>query len=451
MSTTPQGAPPAHADEHPGLLDALKGQPKQVWVTAFAAVIAFMGIGLVDPILNTITEALHATPSQTTLLFASYLGVQVFAMLLTGLMSYRFGAKRTVVTGLILIVIAAGLCAFAGTIEQLVWLRALWGLGNAFFIATALSVIVGAATGGQQGAILMYEAALGLGLAVGPLAGAVLGNISWRGPFAGTAILMAIGALLCVIMLQRDGDMAHRTPIRLTDPLRALKDRNLLMTSIGSAFYTAAFFAVIAWGPFALGKGAYYIGFVFFGWGVCVAISGVLIAPRVAAKFGERHGLMGAVFLCAVVLGIIAVGTAVESDALIVVGVVVSGLVSGVLNTLFTGAAMSSAGTVRSVSSAGYNFLRWMGGAVSAILVGHLAEWFGSDDDPAMAAPFWAGALCCIVAVGFLALRPTTRPRPESELEVLEDEVAAEGPAQAVDEAGLEPQPGDAPTVHSRA
>ncbi|QDQ98856.1 MFS transporter [Tomitella fengzijianii] len=450
MSTTPHSAPPDHADEHPGLLDALKGQPKQVWVTAFAAVIAFMGIGLVDPILNTITEALHATPSQTTLLFASYLGVQVFAMLLTGLMSYRFGAKRTVVTGLVLIVIAAGLCAFAGTIEQLVWLRALWGLGNAFFIATALSVIVGAATGGQKGAILMYEAALGLGLAVGPLAGAVLGNISWRGPFAGTAILMAIGALLCVIMLQRDGDKADRTPIRLTDPIRALKDRNLLMTSIGSAFYTAAFFAVIAWAPFALGKGAYYIGFVFFGWGLCVAVSGVFVAPRVSAKFGERHGLMGAVFLCAVVLAVIAVGTAIESDALIVVGVVVSGLVSGVLNTLFTGAAMSSATTVRSVSSAGYNFLRWMGGAVSAILVGHLAEWFGSDGNPAMAAPFWAGALCCIIAVGVLSLRPRAAARTESELEVLEDSVSAEGPAQAVDESELEPR-GDADAVHSRA
>jgi ACDE family multidrug resistance protein len=36
---------------HSSLLDAIKGQPKQAWVAAFAAVIAFMGIGLVDPIL----------------------------------------------------------------------------------------------------------------------------------------------------------------------------------------------------------------------------------------------------------------------------------------------------------------------------------------------------------------------------------------------------------------
>jgi ACDE family multidrug resistance protein len=42
-----------------------------------------------------------------------------------------------------------------------------WGLGNALFIATALSVIVGAASGGLTSAIVLYEAALGLGIASG--------------------------------------------------------------------------------------------------------------------------------------------------------------------------------------------------------------------------------------------------------------------------------------------
>jgi MFS family permease len=156
------------ADHHPGLMGTVKGQPRQVWITAFAAVIAFMGIGLVDPILLSIAEGLRATPSQVTLLFSSYLGVQVVAMLVTGACSARFGAKRTVVTGLVLIVIATVACAMANSIGLLIALRGLWGLGNAFFIATALSVIVGAAVGGQQGAILLYEAALGLGLSVGP-------------------------------------------------------------------------------------------------------------------------------------------------------------------------------------------------------------------------------------------------------------------------------------------
>src|SRR5690606_29056204 len=99
----------------PRLLDAVRGQPNQVWVTAFAAVIAFMGIGLVDPILLSIAEGLKATPSEVTALFSAYLGVQVVAMLLTGMASARFGAKRTVVAGLCLIVVTTALCAMAGS------------------------------------------------------------------------------------------------------------------------------------------------------------------------------------------------------------------------------------------------------------------------------------------------------------------------------------------------
>ena len=383
------------SDHHGSLLDAVKGQPKQVWITAFAAVIAFMGIGLVDPILLSIAEGLKATPSEVTLLFSSYLGVQVIAMLVTGAASAKFGPKRTVLTGLTLIVLATALCAAAGSIEQLVALRAVWGLGNAFFIATALSVIVGAATGGQAGAILLYEAALGVGLAVGPLLGALLGSISWRGPFVGTAVLMAAALVLCAVFLTGDKHET-RAPIKLLDPLRALRHGGLLRTSIGSACYTAAFFTVLAWTPFVLGWSAVAVGLIFCGWGLCVAVAGVVLAPKLAGRLGERHATVVSVLGYAVLMAVLVV----PSKPVVVVGVIVSGLISGLLNTLFTGTAMSISNAPRPVASAGYNFCRWLGGAVAATLVGHVAEWFGSEHSP-----FIAAAILCVLAGGLLAIR----------------------------------------------
>jgi MFS family permease len=50
-------------------------QPKAVFAVAFACVVSFMGIGLVDPILPAISHELHASPSEVTLLFTSYLVV----------------------------------------------------------------------------------------------------------------------------------------------------------------------------------------------------------------------------------------------------------------------------------------------------------------------------------------------------------------------------------------
>ncbi len=360
-------------------------QPRQVWVTAFAAVIAFMGIGLVDPILLSIAEGLHATPSQVTLLFSSYLGVQVLAMLFTGAASAKFGAKRTLIGGLALIVVATVLCSLASDIGQLVGLRAVWGLGNAFFIATALSVIVGAATGGQGKAILLYEAALGLGLSVGPLLGALLGSISWRGPFVGTAVLMAVALVLCSVFLAND---KPQQSIRLLDPLKALRHPGLLRTALGSALYTAAFFAVLAWSPFVLQWGAVAIGLIFFGWGVGVAVSSVWLAPKLANRFGERRTTIVAVLAFAALMLVMAI----PSKPLLVVAVIVSGVVSGLLNTLFTGTAMSVSPAPRPVASAGYNFLRWLGGALAATFVGHLAQ------------PFVVAAVCCVLAAGLLAI-----------------------------------------------
>ncbi|TVT52937.1 MFS transporter, partial [Amycolatopsis rhizosphaerae] len=84
----------------------------------------------------------------------------------------------------------------------------------------------------------------------------------------------------------------------------------------------------------------------------------------------------------------------------VVTGVIVSGLVSGLLNTLFTGTAMSVGDAPRPVASAGYNFCRWLGGAVAATLVGHVAGWLGSPR-----APFVAAAVLCVLAAGLLAVR----------------------------------------------
>lgn len=153
-------------------------QPRAVWATALAAVFAFMGIGLVDPILPAIAENLDASPSQVSLLFTSYFLVTAVAMLVTGVISSRIGGKRTLLLGLGLIVVFASLAGLSGDVATLVGFRAGWGLGNALFVATALAVIVGVASGGTATAIILYEAALGLGISLGPVARGTAGRLA---------------------------------------------------------------------------------------------------------------------------------------------------------------------------------------------------------------------------------------------------------------------------------
>ena len=81
-------------------------QPKAVWAVAFASVVAFMGIGLVDPILKPIADNLDASPSQVSLLFTSYMAVMGVAMVITGVVSSRIGPKRTLLLGLVILAVS---------------------------------------------------------------------------------------------------------------------------------------------------------------------------------------------------------------------------------------------------------------------------------------------------------------------------------------------------------
>ncbi|MET9244355.1 MFS transporter [Nonomuraea sp. NPDC003709] len=368
-------------------------QPTSVWATAFAAVVAFMGIGLVDPILPSIAQGLKATPSEVSLLFTSYFLVTAVAMLITGWVSSRIGGKRTLLAGLALVIVFAALAGTSTSVGELVGFRAGWGLGNALFVATALAVIVGAASGGAEAAIILYEAALGLGISAGPLVGALLGDWNWRAPFFGTATLMAVGFVLIVTLLKATPKPAARTS--LAAPIKALAHGGLSTTAFTALFYNFAFFTVLAFTPFILHMSPYGIGAVFFGWGVCVALASVFGAPPLQRKIGSVNVL----HLALALLAVFQIGIALSGHVGIILFTVLSGIPIGLNNTVFTESAMEVSDAPRPVASAGYNFVRWMGGALAPFIATKLGEEIG------VAVPYALGAACCLVGMAILYVR----------------------------------------------
>ena len=363
-------------------------QPKAVWAVAFACVVAFMGIGLVDPILPALAQSLHADASQVELLFTSYFAITGAAMLVTGFVSSRLGPKRTLLLGLALIVIFSAAAGAAGSIGQIVAFRGVWGLGNAFFIATALATIIGAASGGVSGSIILYETALGLGIASGPLLGGLLGGISWRGPFFGTAVLMAIGFVGILILLERTP--VPETKLPLAAPLVALRDRKLLLLGITAAFYNFGFFTLLAYTPFPLHLGVHQLGYVFFGWGLMLALSSVFLAPKARDLVGTLPALYVAFTLVAVDL--LVLGLSTTSQTTMIAAVVLAGLPLGIVNTLVTETVMGVTTSDRPTVSAAYSFVRFSGGAIAPYLAGKMAQQGSAE------LPFFIGAAAVVVA-----------------------------------------------------
>jgi MFS transporter, ACDE family, multidrug resistance protein len=387
-------------------------QPRAVWAVAFACVISFMGIGLVDPILKSIADQLDATPSQVSLLFTSYMAVMGVAMLITGVVSSRIGAKKTLLSGLLLIIVFSAMAGMSDSIGAIVAFRAGWGLGNALFIATALSTIVTASRGSTAQAIILFEAALGLGIAAGPLLGGELGTISWRAPFLGVATLMTVALVATTFLLPSTPAVGRRTS--LLDPFRALRYPGLLTVALTALFYNMGFFTLLAFTPFPLDMTARQVGLIFFGWGLLLAITSVWVAPVLQRRFGSIPTVLGSLSLFALDLAMMAVWT--DDHRVLVVGVVLAGAFLGVNNTVITEAVMGAAPVERPVASAAYSFVRFGGGAVAPYAAGKLGE------NVSVHAPFWMGAGAVAIAVVVLAagakhLRDEAVPAAHSQAE----------------------------------
>jgi len=368
-------------------------QPKAVWAVAFACVVSFMGIGLVDPILPALAKDLRASPSTVELLFTSYLLVTAVAMLITGWVSSRIGAKGTLLAGLALIVVFSALAGGSSSIGGIILFRGGWGIGNAFFIATSLAAIIASAGGGFAGAIILYETALGIGIGLGPLVGGELGAISWRGPFFGVTVLMAVSLVAILVLL----DATPRPPrrIALREPFTCLRHRGLAVMSVTAFFYNWGFFTLLAYTPFPMHLGIHQLGYTFTAWGVLVGIFAVLVAPWLHRRFGTSRVLYLNLVMLAADLAVIAIFTG--DQPVLIAAVIVSGVFVGLNNTLTTQAVMLVSPFERPLTSATYSFVRFIGGGLAPYAAARLAANFNVH------LPFYIGAASELIAIVVLS------------------------------------------------
>lgn len=297
-----------------------------------------------------------------------------------------------------IIAIFSALGGLSNNIWALVGLRrGGWGLGNALFVATALAAIVSLSNSGAAKAIILYEAAIGLGISVGPLLGGWLGAISWRGPFLGVAALMIvafIGLILLMPKAENGGTTKQKTS--LLDPFRALKHRSLLVFGITAALYNFGFFTLLAYAPFVMGLDEHGLGYVFLCWGILLAVTSVFMAPKLQLKFGTIKSMAAMLLLFAILL--FAMGIWTSTQWVIIGAVILAGALLGNNNTLITTAVMNAAPVERSTASAAYSFLRFIGGAIAPFTAGKLAEIYNPS------VPFLVGGGFVVISVIFILM-----------------------------------------------
>ncbi|MGB2202015.1 MAG: MFS transporter [Pseudooceanicola atlanticus] len=174
---------------------------------AAASLTASLGISIASVLLPTLTRGFGATVSEAQWVVLAYLVAVTVTIVSAGRLGDLFGPRRVMLSGLVVFLVASGLCAMAPSLGLLVLGRALQGVGGAILIALSMSIARDMVPPGQLGSAMgLLGTTSAAGTALGPsLGGLVLAGSDWRMAFWLLAGVAAMTLVLAVFAIRRDG------------------------------------------------------------------------------------------------------------------------------------------------------------------------------------------------------------------------------------------------------
>jgi len=172
-------------------------------VLCAAALIINLDNTILNVALPTLVRDLHATTSQLQWIVDSYAMVLAGLLLTGGSLADRFGRRLFFVTGLAVFATGSADAALAGSASVLIAARAVMGAGAAMTIPASLSIIndLFHEPSARARAIGAWGATIGLGIALGPIAGGLLLGHFWWGSIFLVNIPIAVAAIAGALAL----------------------------------------------------------------------------------------------------------------------------------------------------------------------------------------------------------------------------------------------------------
>lgn len=164
--------------------------------------IAFLGIGLVIPVLPTLMNDLGITGKTIGYLTAAFAIAQLIASPFAGKAADKFGRKIMIVIGLFIFGASEFLFGMGKEIETLFISRVLGGISAAFIMPAVTAFIADITDLETRPKALGYmSAAISTGFIIGPGIGGFLAEFGTRIPFYFAGALGTIAAILSIIVL----------------------------------------------------------------------------------------------------------------------------------------------------------------------------------------------------------------------------------------------------------
>ena len=385
--------------------------PSEVWVLITANVVIALGYGVVSPVLPQYARDFGVSVSAATFVITAFSLMRLVFAPASGLFVQKIGERRVYLSGLLIVAVSTGACAFAQTYWQLLLFRSLGGFGSAMFTVSSFGLMIRISPPDARGRVAgLFSSAFLIGSVGGPLLGSLTAGFGLSAPFAIYGVALLVAAAVVFVRLRHSSLAA---PAEDTEPPLTLR------IALGNRAFWSALFSNFAtgWSVFGLRialvplfvtevlhRGPRVAGLALATFAIG-NVAAVIPSGYLSDRIGRRTLLIVGLTVSGVAT--VAVGLA-SSLTLFLAGALVAGAAAGMFTAPQQAAVADIIGSKArgGTAVATYQMMADFGAIVGSLAVGEIAQHltFG-------AAFVISGVILLVAAIGWV-LAPETRLRP---------------------------------------
>ncbi|WJY27269.1 MFS transporter [Sporosarcina trichiuri] len=285
-----------------------------LWLLLANLLIAFLGIGLIIPVMPTLMNELHLSGQVVGYMVAFFAIAQLLASPLSGRWVDSIGRKKMIVAGLLMFSFSELLFAIGQSLTVLFASRIVGGVSAAFIMPAVTAFIADITTNETRAKALGYmSAAISTGFILGPGIGGFLAGLGTRVPFFFAAGLALFAAIFSLVMLreperqyEESGNQKKPGFTRIFAPIYFIVFLLIFVLSFGLASFESIF-SLFVDHKFGFTPGD--IAIIITGSGIVGAVAQVVLFDRLAKKMGEKMLIFWCLVFSAVLVAAMTVVT----------------------------------------------------------------------------------------------------------------------------------------------
>lgn len=176
-------------------------QRQTLFTLLLSIFISLLGIGIIVPVMPVYAKSLGASGFALGMIIATFSISRGVLQPYIGSVSDTFGRKRFLIIGLFIYAIVGLLIPEATSVNHLITIRFLHGIGSAMIVPVAMAYVSNLAPVGHEGRYMSYlNISIFTGMGCGPIIGGVI--YDWLG-FRAVFYLMALMSLMACLLIIR--------------------------------------------------------------------------------------------------------------------------------------------------------------------------------------------------------------------------------------------------------